>query len=407
MLAALSACSRESSDGRAGGTFRVPEEATTEPEAAREALGGDELIFDVQGHLLEYAADSDARPPGFPQASCGDDPRTCFDTAHFLDLVFNRSETDLVVLSAVPFGEGLEPHVMDRAKRTADELCGEGRVLMQGEANPSRGSLDAALASMDELAATYDLRAWKVYTHAGGPGWYLDDHDPGAPQVGHRFLEHAAVSASPIVAVHKGLGGGSPFASPVDVGPAAAAHPDVSIVVYHSGFETDDVEGPYEAAARDVGVNRLLASLEDAGVGPGANVYAELGSTWRTLMARPDEAAHVLGKLLVHLGDDNVVWGTDSIWYGSPQDQIEAFRTFEISEEHQERFGYPPLTPERKAKILGLTSARLYGVDAPAGPCRITPEQLAEARQAATHENHTFGPRTPAQVAAVQAAHGW
>jgi hypothetical protein len=38
-------------------------------------------------------------------------------------------------------------------------------------------------------------------------------------------------------------------------------------------------------------------------------------------------AAHGIGKLLAHLGEDNVLWGTDSIWYGSPQDQIQAFRT--------------------------------------------------------------------------------
>ena len=74
-------------------------------------------------------------------------------------------------------------------------------------------------------------------------------------------------------------------------------------------------------------------------------MYAELGSTWRIVMGSPDEAAHVLGKLLVAVGEDNVLWGTDSIWYGSPQDQIQAFRAFEISAEFQERFGYPALTP--------------------------------------------------------------
>ena len=109
-----------------------------------------------------------------------------------------------------------------------------------------------------------------------------------------------------------------------------------------------------------------MRTLADAGVGPGANVYAELGSTWRTVMGRPDEAAHVLGKLLVAVGPDNVLWGTDSIWYGSPQDQIQAFRAFEITPEFQERFGYPALTPEMKAKILGGNAARAVRVD-PAG----------------------------------------
>ena len=61
-------------------------------------------------------------------------------------------------------------------------------------------------------------------------------------------------------------------------------------------------------------------------------------------MRDPDEAAHVLGKLLERVGDDRVLWGTDSIWYGSPQNQIEAFRNFQISNEFQDTFGYPELT---------------------------------------------------------------
>ena len=48
-------------------------------------------------------------------------------------------------------------------------------------------------------------------------------------------------------------------------------------------------------------------------------------------MRDPDSAAHAMGKLFKHVGEDNVLWGTDSIWYGSPQDQIQAFRTFQIS----------------------------------------------------------------------------
>src|SRR5690606_10378378 len=139
--------------------------------------------------------------------------------------------------------------------------------------------------------------------------------------------------------------------SPADIGPAAAAHPDLSFVAYHSGFETGVREGALDPANPSGGVDRLVLSLADAGVGPGSNVYAELGSTWRTVMGDPDQAAHVLGKLLLAVGEDNLLWGTDSIWYGSPQDQIQAFRAFEISAEAQERFGYPALTPEVKAKV--------------------------------------------------------
>lgn len=99
----------------------------------------------------------------------------------------------------------------------------------------------------------------------------------------------------------------------------------------------------------------LISSLEQHDIGKDGNVHAELGSLWRSFMTDPEQAARVLGELLVHVGEDRILWGTDCIWYGSPQDQLQAFRAFEITEELQEKHGYPALTPERKAKILGAT----------------------------------------------------
>jgi hypothetical protein len=110
----------------------------------------------------------------------------------------------------------------------------------------------------------------------------------------------------------------------VDVGRVAKRYPDVNLLIYHSGFVTDKPERAYDPQRSD-GIDALCTSLRANGVKPGSNVYAELGSTWRFLMRDPDSAAHGLGKLFQHVGEDNVLWGTDSIWYGSPQDQIQAF----------------------------------------------------------------------------------
>jgi uncharacterized protein len=90
------------------------------------------------------------------------------------------------------------------------------------------------------------------------------------------------------------------------------------------------------------------------------NIYAELGSTFAlTVTGAPLEAAHVMGKLITHVGADRIVWGTDSTWWGSPQWQIDAFRRFQIPEEIQKGFGYKPITDKDKDMILGLNSARL------------------------------------------------
>jgi predicted TIM-barrel fold metal-dependent hydrolase len=169
------------------------------------------------------------------------------------------------------------------------------------------------------------------------------------------------------VCSHKGISNLVPAGSPRDVGPAAAAFPDLDFLIYHSGYEIPSgaapEEGPYSDATAHVGTNRLVKSLREAGIRPGANVCAELGSTWFCLIRRPEEAAHVLGKLLLAVGEDNVLWGTDSIWYGSPQPAIDAFRAFQIPAELRDRYGYPELTAEVKAKILGRNAARIYGID--------------------------------------------
>jgi hypothetical protein len=79
---------------------------------------------------------------------------------------------------------------------------------------------------------------------------------------------------------------------------------------------------------------------------------------------------------------NRILWGTDSIWYGSPQDQISAFRVFEIPQSMQDSYGYPALTTEARAKILGLTAADLYGIDVQATRCAIAEDDFARAKHA-------------------------
>jgi predicted TIM-barrel fold metal-dependent hydrolase len=94
------------------------------------------------------------------------------------------------------------------------------------------------------------------------------------------------------------------------------------------------------------------------------NVYMELGTSFGTaVVTNPMLGAHMLGMIIQAFGDDHVLWGTDSIWWGSPQWQIEALRRLEMPELLMKQFGYAPLTPEAKAKIFGLNAARLYGIE--------------------------------------------
>jgi predicted TIM-barrel fold metal-dependent hydrolase len=203
------------------------------------------------------------------------------------------------------------------------------------------------------------------------------------------------------ICIHKGLPFGRrsyEHSQCSDIGVVARRFPDVNFLVYHSGFVSTVTEKAYDETARSDGIDTLIASLRKHQVEPNSNVYAELGSTWRFLMRDPGQAAHALGKLFLACGENNVLWGTDSIWYGSPQDQIQAFRTFQIAAQLREQHGYPQITPALRAKVFGLNAAKVYGLS-PTDVKRYTARD-AVARQRSAYLDHpdphfrTYGPKT-------------
>ena len=283
-LMVLDACTREAhradpsrTTSEPGGGYSIPPTATLEPEPAHGAIGGEEFVFDVQGHLLEYNLNPILNGQdfwtSFPQQNCGeDDPRVCYSIDSFLELMFLRSDTSMLVLSALPiFPEGspLSPQIMDETRRIAEGLCRDQRVLLHAQALPNIGRPEAALESMEDAAKRYPVVAWKTFTHFpavfehNDRAWWLDDHDPNLPQVGDAFIRKAVDLGLPTICTHKGFSGGSAYASPQDVGPAAKRHPEANFVIYHSGFEAGGLEGPYTSATANVGVNRLITSMRN------------------------------------------------------------------------------------------------------------------------------------------------
>jgi predicted TIM-barrel fold metal-dependent hydrolase len=378
--------------------YDIPPEACEDAAAADEALGGDELVIDVQTHFVSdrrEAADTwyDAIQTMYrsvkPDWWGGVEGITAYDMAEYLRCVFLESETAIAVLTS---GPGLSPdrmlfnREMAASRELLERLGADGRLLNHCVVHADvAGEIEGMERERDERRPV----GWKVYTmgsidaaaFGGGRGWYLDDEATGV-----RFLENCRALGVPLVCAHKGISQMVPTGSPRDVGPAALAFPDIDFVIYHSGYEFPESdaaeEGPYTEATANTGVNRLVKSLRDSGVAPGSNVYAELGTTWFCLIRRPEEAAHVLGKLLLAVGEDNVIWGTDSIWYGPSQVSIDAFRAFQIPPEMREEFGYPELTPALKAKVLGHNAARVYGIDADAARERARSDDTAWVKAA-------------------------
>jgi hypothetical protein len=405
-----------------GGAFRLPDEAAFETAAAESVLAGDEFIFDVQTHMVDPAGKWRANAgrywerilANFPQGSCGDaDPVDCFSADQFIKHVFMDSDTDLAVLSFVPELPEHNPLSLEEAERVrvlVEQMEGAHRLFLHAMVVPNAGPEIAPLKLMEDALARYPIAAWKSYTQWGpdGVGWELDD-----PAVGIPFIEQARALGVRNICIHKGLlfaGFPEEYGRCADVGRAAKLYPDMNFIIYHSGYEAGTEEGAFDPASASRGVDTLIKSVLDNDIGPGGNVYAELGSTWRFVMRDPTTAAHLLGKLLVHIGQDNVLWGTDSIWYGSPQDQIQAFRSFQIADELVEAHNYPVLTPELKAKVLGLNGARVYGIAPPEQKQKTEADPIGRRRAAyraqAAPTFETLGPRTDREYEALLAERG-
>ena len=396
--------------GPRGSYFELEKSAGLDLHAARSAVDGNEFIFDVQGHFVNPTGAwtkrlaPSARPLRFPKTQgCGPTKGPgdlvylqCIGQDEFIKDVFLDSDTDLMVLSFVPSIRQNEPLTIEEATATArivERLDGTHRLYLHGRVNPnSPGDLEA----MDELATRYKIAAFKTYTQWGpdGTGFFLDD------DVGIAFIEKAQKLGVRNIAVHKGLSFGPKsyqHSTCEDVGRVARRFPRMNFLIYHSGLAADKAEGAYDEKRTD-GIDALVTSLIKNDIPPGANVYPELGSTWRLLMRDPDSAAHALGKLFKYCGENNVLWGTDSIWYGSPQDQIQAFRTFQISAALREKHGYPQMTPALRAKVFGLNALKIYPVPEEVLKMHIKVDKVArdreQYRQRPDPSFATYGPKT-------------
>jgi uncharacterized protein len=201
--------------------------------------------------------------------------------------------------------------------------------------------------------------------------WRLDDEKLVYP-----FYEKALKAGLVNICIHKGLFPPSvekqfphllAHSDVRDVGRAAKDWPKLNFIIYHGGYrfagggKVEDAWAQFETTGRIEWVTDLAEVPSKHGV---TNVFADVGQLFaQTTIAEPKVSAAMMGQLIKGLGADHVVWGTDAIWTGSPQWQIEALRRLEIPEDMQRKYGFKPLGPADgaiKTMILGENNARLY-----------------------------------------------
>ena len=289
---------------------------------------------------------------------------------NFVKEVFLDSDTNVIALSALPSqteeGNVLPPELLVKTRNWVNELTRSPRVISHGVFTPELGTRN--LEAMELQAEKLRIEAWKGYSGVSRDrkreGWTIDDEKLVYPA-----LEYARKLKIKNICLHKGLPfpGEQRFWQPMDVIRAAQDFPDLNFLVYHAGFKgVGDVlpaaRSGFKTSSYVPWVSDMCALKQK---NPKiTNVYMELGSAFALMVnSSPLLCAHVLGMIIKAFGNDHLLWGTDSIWWGSPQWQIEAFRRLEMPPELMRRFGYKPLTTEVKRKIFGLNAARVYGID--------------------------------------------
>jgi hypothetical protein len=197
-------------------------------------------------------------------------------------------------------------------------------------------------------------------------------------QVTYKAYELAVKHGIKNICVHKGLFPASveqrfphllAYCDVRDVGKAAKDWPQLNFVVYHGGYRhagggtAADGWREFEQTGRISWASDLAEIPAKYGV---TNVYADVGQLFaQSVVAEPRLGAALMGILVKGVGADHVCWGTDAIWTGSPQWQIEALRRLEIPEDMQKKYGFAPLggpTSPVKTAIFSGNNMRLYGV---------------------------------------------
>ncbi|MGO9857550.1 MAG: amidohydrolase family protein [Acidimicrobiales bacterium] len=389
----LAGCSSATSTGRAaaprgrGGRFAAPPPEDT--AACQQALTGTEFIFDVHTHhvipkgpWVENAPETTELVLSMLPAGCTDTPQLdCVDRANYLHDLFLASETTVAVLTDVPnSGPGNAPIPFPDALSTQAITAGltrggAGRLLVENIIAPNVGPVEATLEEMSGAVASGPPAAFKVYTawSPSGQGYSLED-----PTIGLPTVQHAHDLGVKVFVAHKGLplvNFDPAFNHPDDIVAVSRLFPDMSFVVYHAAWDPSHIEGPYDPSAT-IGIDTMLSALDRYDVPANDNVWVDVATMWRQLLTQPDQAAHALGKLLSRVGAQRVLWGTDAIWYGSPEPQIMAMRAFEITPEFQEAYQYTAVTDELKTDLFGQNAARLFGVDPTATRCGLVEDPL-------------------------------
>jgi predicted TIM-barrel fold metal-dependent hydrolase len=365
------------------------EAATPEVADARAAALSDQFVIDGHTHFLR----DDTKLTGFVRQreavgksgwnkALAEKEQTLDDLKYdnYLKEIYLDSDTKIALLSnspsEVPEDWFIPQEQVFATRERVNREAGSRRMLAHFTITPGwPGWLD----QIDEAIERFKPDSWKGYTVGDNTHKELAKHPYRLDdeKLMYPFYEKAVKSGIRNVCIHKGLFAPAveqrfphlrPYADVGDVGRAAKDWPDLNFLIYHSAYRwvggnPADGMAEFDRTGRSSWTSELAEIPEKYGV---TNVYGDLGQLFAwTAVAEPRLAAALMGMLIKGLGVERVLWGSDALWTGAPQWQIEGLRRLEIPEDMQKKYGFAPLGPAdgpTKTAILGGNTARLYGL---------------------------------------------
>ena len=393
-----------------GPVFGVSRAEAATPELAQaraQDLKG-QFIMDMHTHFLR----DDTRLEGFVRAReavgksgwnpmLAGKPQRIEDLkfANYMKEIFLDSDTKVALISGAPSEIEadwfLTNEMKVQARKRINDAAGARRAFAHAIFTPG---YPGWMEQIDRAIEVLKPDSFKGYTigdnthkNLSKHPWRLDDEKLVYPAY-EKFLKAGLKN----VCIHKGLFAPSVeqrfphllrHADVSDVARAARDWPQLNFIIYHGGYRfagggrAADAWQQFEATGRIDWVTDLAEIPAQAGV---SNVYADVGQLFaQTTIAEPRLAAVLMGQLIRGLGADHVCWGTDAIWTGAPQWQIEALRRLEIPEDLRRKHGFAPLGEADglvKRAIFGENNARLYGYD-PRQRQALATDRFAVARE--------------------------
>jgi uncharacterized protein len=318
--------------------------------------------------------------------------------------VFLDSDTKVALVSNAPSDVPQDWFITNEmaaeARDRVNAKLGARRMLCHATFTPGQPgwleALDRALALKPDSIKGYTIGD-NTHKERSAYPWRLDDEKLVYPA--YEKIQKAGLKN---ICIHKGLFPPSlelrfpnlrPYCDVRDVGKAAKDWPGLNFIIYHSGYrfpaggdfapdtsraersrssgrgsrvavvgDATDAMVQFDRTGRVDWVTDLAEIPAAHGV---TNVYGDLGQLFAlTTVAQPLLSAAMLGTLIKGLGVDHIIWGTDAVWTGAPQWQIEGLRRLEIPGEMLQKHGFALLGPADgpvKTAILGENAARLYG----------------------------------------------